>query len=345
MQALSRDLAREFSKRLQTKVIAWGGSQAFLPWFLLFAFPTALHEVFVKGARHVHLGDALLAPLGVLLRSVAPVKVTATVNGRDIAFAFAPYQYVIPKCLARLDGVICVSHAIARECVRRGVPSRKCVVIPNGVDPRRFQIDANRLDLERVVGRRLDHCRVLISVGRLVKKKGVEWFIADVLPLLSEDVVYVVVGEGPERLRIERAVQRANLSSKVILVGSLANNSRELAIIYNTADVFVMPNISVKGDLEGFGIVAVEAASAGCPVVATRVNGIEDAVIEGETGYLAKAGSAERFAELVQASLAADDSKRAKIQEVVERQFAWEVIGARYVDMFGGLHRQPESAR
>jgi phosphatidylinositol alpha-1,6-mannosyltransferase len=331
MQTLSAHLAREFSNRAETITIAWGRSQAYLPYFLITALVRGLHAIAFRGAEHVHLGDALLAPLGVLLRTAGRVSVSVTVNGRDIAFNWAPYQFLVPRCLARLDGVVCVSRAIARECTRRGVPPTKCVVIPNGVHLDEVSAGRCREDLARILGRDLDGRKVLVTVGRLVRKKGVEWFVREVLPLLPPGILYVVVGEGPERRAIDDAARSRGLETRVMLLGAVPNEDPLLRSVYRGADLFVMPNMHVPGDFEGFGIVAVEAASAGLPVVASRIDGIEDAVLEGLTGHLVTAGAPEEFAARIQACLSKGSLDRDAVRAAARDQFGWDRIGALYM--------------
>jgi glycosyltransferase involved in cell wall biosynthesis len=331
MQTLSAQLAREFSNRADTTTIAWGRSQAFLPYFLPSALVKTLYAIAFRGAEHVHLGDALLAPIGVLLRATGRVSVSVTVNGRDIAFDSALYQSVVPRCLARLDTVVCVSRAIADECVRRGVPRERCVVIPNGVDPDELHVNTGRENLARILGRNLDGHHVLVTVGRLVRKKGVEWFVREVMPLLPAEALYVVLGDGPERRAIEDAVKRRGLEASVVLLGAVPHEDPMLRAVYGGADLFVMPNAHVPGDFEGFGIVAVEAASAGLPVVASRVDGIEDAVLEGRTGHLVTPGAAEEFAARIQACFTDEALDRDAVRSAAKDQFGWERIGALYM--------------
>lgn len=334
MQILSAHLAREFSKRAETNVIAWGRSQAFLPLFLPAAFIKTFYAVAFRGAEHVHLGDALLAPLGVLIRAAARVSVTVTVNGRDIAFDSVPYQFLVPRCLARLDRVVCVSRAIKRECIRRGVPDDRCVVIPNGADQDDVNAVTGRRDLARILGRDLAGQKVLLTVGRLVRKKGVAWFVSEVLPRLPEHFLYVVVGDGPERKTIEEATERRGLQTRVVLLGAVPNEDPLLRTVYGGSDVFVMPNVHVPGDFEGFGIVAIEAASAGLPVVAARVDGIEDAVLVGRTGELVTPGDADEFAGRVEAYSTDEAPDREAVRLAAEEQFGWKRIGALYMTAF-----------
>ena len=338
MQTLSYQLARELSRKADVSLLTWGRSQVFLPYFLAASFLRAIRILRSGRAEHVHLGDGLLAPLGVALRSLTGATVSVTVNGRDIAYDFTPYQLVIPRALSRLDKVVCVSEAIARECIARGVPSEKCVVVPNGVYPSEFRVSVGREELTRILGRDVRDRKLLITVGRLVRKKGVAWFVANVLPRLSDDVLYVIVGEGPERSAIEEAARVTGVAERVFLLGAIARDDRRLKVMYGAADAFVMPNVRVRGDMEGFGIVALEAASAGLPVIASRVEGVQDAVIEGETGRLVESESADAFVAAIGELLDGSSWSKDRVRGAVERVFSWEGVGTRYL-------QEMESAR
>ena len=101
--------------------------------------------------------------------------------------------------------------------------------------------------------------KVLLTVGRLVKRKGVAWFVENVAPRLGEGYVYVVVGAGPERDAIANAVRRNHLTGRVVLAGPQPDSIRNL--LFHSAHAFIMPNILVVGDIEGFGIAALEAGA------------------------------------------------------------------------------------
>ena len=166
--------------------------------------------------------------------------------------------------------------------------------------------------------------KVLLTVGRLVKRKGVAWFVEHVVPRLDETYVYVVVGSGPERKAINAAVDRNRLAGRVVLVGPQPDSMRNRLL--QSAHAFIMPNISVRGDIEGFGIAALEAGAYGVPVIASRLQGIPDAVIDGVTGHLVQEQNADEFLARID-SLALD---RAKIRAEVVRRFSWDKIGADY---------------
>lgn len=329
MEELSFALAKEFSSQVDTTLITWGKSQKYLPYFLPVAFFKSLYFIASKKITHVHIGDALLAPLGLVLKKLFGVKTTATVAGLDITFNFPGYQWIVPRCVAQLDKVICISKATQDECTNRGIPKEKCHVIPCGVYPNKLHTNAQRGDLENIINKNITDKKILITVGRLVKRKGVYWFIENVLPRLDKQYLYLVIGDGPEKERIQQLIKNKQLEEQVMLLGKVSQ--QELKIVYHTADFFIMPNIKVGNNIEGFGIVAVEASSTGLPVIAARLEGISDAVIDGQTGILVESKNPDQFIHALHANFALNKSA---VAEITKKNYSWEQIGRSYINTF-----------
>jgi glycosyltransferase involved in cell wall biosynthesis len=180
------------------------------------------------------------------------------------------------------------------------------------------------VELERLLSRSIGDRKVLLTVGRLVERKGVCWFIDKVLPELGSSYVYLVAGDGPERGRAQRIVEQRGLREQVHLLGKVTD--RDLEALYRTADVFVMPNVPVPGTMEGFGLVALEAASAGVPVVASDLEGIRDAVVDGETGVLVESGNVAAFVDAIKRAQAMPREQVASATAA----FSWENVARRY---------------
>src|SRR5258706_11117608 len=111
MEKLSFALAKEFSSSVDTTLITWGGSQKYLPFVYFLFLVKSLYLIPKNKIDHIHIGDALLSPLGLLLKIIFEVKVSVTVHGLDITFNFPGYQYLVPQCASKLDKIICVSNA------------------------------------------------------------------------------------------------------------------------------------------------------------------------------------------------------------------------------------------
>ncbi len=269
--------------------------------------PSAYHIVLprVRGSlrlivllvRHsrctVHLGDAALSPIILLIRLVRPQwSFVVSACGLDVVYPKPWYQYAIRKSIARADRIVCISYATAQEVARRGVPRDSVVVIPPMI---RRSVLAMR-DRSQVPA--------LTTVGRLIERKGVAWFIQDVLPrllMIYPNLQYNVVGEGPDRSSIENAIRMANCRNNVLLHRALTDEQRDRLLL--ETNLFVAPNIHVPGDMEGFGIVCAEGSTRGVPVVASRLEGLQDAVIENVTGTFFEPENADECVSVICAAL------------------------------------------
>jgi len=343
MQKWSYELANRMAKITPICTIAWGRSQMFLPFFIVYAFFRAI-SVFLSGrVQVIHIGDSLLSPLGVILRRLFAIPVVVTTHGLDMVFPNRIYQWLISRCLTRVDLVICVSEHTRRQCLDRGVPASKCKVILHGVDVEELASTSKHSpsDLNSIVGEDLTGKKVILSVGRLVKRKGVREFIVDALPQILKrrnDVHYLVVGQGPQRSLIKREIARLDLQEKVSLLGRV--DEKALQALYDAADIVVLPNIPVKGDVEGFGIVALEACARGICVVAARLEGLQEAIKEGENGFLVEPGDSAAYADTIVRLLEDDQAREdfgARARDFVAKHNSWTRVGERYYMLFQKL--------
>jgi len=328
LEEYSYNLIKEFEAHGSTHKIILSKSIKHLIWFLPYAFLRALYLTHKYSIQSIHLCDGLLSPVGLLLKLLTDAKVTVTIHGLDITYDNPLYQAFIPWCISKLDGVVCVSHSTLEECVRRIIPCPNCKVIPNGIMPDQLYLQQSnnelRRKLENLIGVSTGNKKVLFTIGHLVERKGVAWFTENVMPRLENSYLYVVAGEGPERKTIQEIVNRCELQNRMLLLGEVSNENRKL--IYNASDIFIMPNITVPGDVEGFGIVAIEAGSCGLPVVASNIQGLRDAVIDGKTGYLVTESDVEGFVTRITDM----NLKRDQIRKIVNSTFDWGKIHKDY---------------
>jgi len=239
--------------------------------------------------------------MAIVLRKVLTKHsvVAATIcHGHDVTMTFPPYQWCVPRIFAALDAILPVSQATGQQCLRRGLPLDKLFVTPNGVDmdrfPRRVQGRHADRSLLAGVGPALPADALLLcSVGRQVPRKGFAWFVDQVMPALPEHVHYWLAGTGPEHKNIAMAIARHGLEKRVTLLGRVSEE--QLSSLYRGADLFIMPNVPVPGDMEGFGLVLVEAGISGLPAVASAMEGILDVVTDGVNGHLVPSENAPAF--------------------------------------------------
>ena len=332
MENYSYDLIRFI--QADKRVIALTKSQIHLIWFLPWAFLKALF--LINKVDLIYLTDSLLAPLGLILKKISRKPVMATAHGLDITYPNPIYQKINIGSLRKLDKIIVISEQTKNECLKRNIPEEKIVLIPDGIDCTKFYDPGiKRANLERIVEKDLSDRKILVSIGRLVKRKGIKWFIGEVMPKLDRDALFLIIGDGPERNNIKQSVREANLGEKVLLLGKVSDE--DLLIIYNTADIFVMPNIKVRGDMEGFGLVTLEAAAAGLPVVASSLEGVKEAISDQQNGWLVESANAEEWTKKI-VRLLQDNQTRVelgrKAREYTKQNYDWPQIAELYLEEF-----------
>jgi glycosyltransferase involved in cell wall biosynthesis len=337
MQRLSYHFVKYVGKLADIHAIVWRGSQVWLPWFLLCALVQGLIQV--RRTDVLHAGDPLVAPVVWLLARLYRKPAVVSVHGLDLTFGFPGYQMLIPWLLRRFTRVVCISRATYLEALNRGLLPERCRIIYPGMDiPEHIPSRAEaRAYLEARLGVPLSKRQVWLTVGRLVPRKGVAWFCEKVLPELrvAGNFIYLVAGDGPEAPRLRNLVTELGLAEYVRLLGRV--DDAELTFLYTGADAFIMPNIPQLYDHEGFGLVAIEAAAHGLPVIAARLEGIQDAVIEGTSGYLLPPQNVEAWMNCLRRCLVESqilERLRFCAREAVSARFRWDNIAECYLAVF-----------
>lgn len=340
MEKVAYGLYKFLSEIISVKLVKWDGSNKWLPLALPYFLIKSFWILFTKKIDAIYLQDGLLSPLGLILKMFRK-PVVITIYGLDIVYKNKFYQFLIPRCIKRLDKIICISQATKQECIKRKIPEEKITVIPPGISDE-FYINEDKETLKSELNKKLDlkleDKKVLLSVGRLVERKGFHWFVGNIIPKLLKqrnDFVYLIAGDGIFRGRIKNAIANNGLEDYVIMPGKV--DDEVLKLLYSASDILVMPNIKVKGDMEGFGIVALEAASCGVPVVASNLEGIRDAVIEGENGFLVEQKNISEFSDKIIDLLSNKDLRETigrRARKVTEERFSWEKISKLYLESF-----------
>ncbi len=344
MQRVSQQLINELRRRDEVEVITEtvnvsedGNIALQTTGFLfrnLFELP---HKVRESNADVVVFSSMVTASLAYFLRDKIAVPMITINHGRDVTLPVKIYQWFVPKVFENLDGVISVSRATRQECIKRGMDPEKGVALPNGFDFKKLnnfpdkQESRNRLQQNFRIP--LENNFMLLTVGRKVKRKGHEWFIREVMPRLDKNLVYVTVGDGPEFENIDEAVDDSAYENRIFLLGRQPDEVLKQA--YAAADVFVMPNIPVEGDMEGFGIVLLEANMARTPAVAADLEGIKDVIEQGKNGYRVPSQDAEQFANTVKKMLTNNlEQFSQQTRNYVQEQFSWKHVSEQYIDFF-----------
>ncbi len=279
-------------------------------------------------------GSALVLPILYLLSLYTKRPFVVIVHGLDLIFKNPLYQFVMKTLLPKADHLIANSSNSKNLAIERGVAPKKITVIPPGVNYGNF----SELLKEKTQSKWKNR-KIILSVGRLAKRKGIAEFVANCMPLIKEqcpEALFLIVGHNPtdalmhkEDLvsQIKTEVHNYHLEENVQLLGRV--NDEMLSSLYNQCHFFILPAIDVPGDVEGFGIVLMEAASAGKPVISTRIGGISDAVVNGETGILVEAGDWDGM-ETAVFQLLNDAQLRKKLGQQAQRRaketFDWPIV-------------------
>jgi glycosyltransferase involved in cell wall biosynthesis len=155
--------------------------------------------------------------------------------------------------------------------------------------------------------------------------------LEDVFPLLLSrhpELRYIIAGNGPELSSIRRVVAARGLQRSVDVLGPVPDRHKETLL--SEASLLLMPNIPVFGDMEGFGITAIEAAARGLPVVAADLEGLRDSVIDGVTGLRFQSLDLQSAAIAVESALSRSWDTQS-MQRAIRDCFAADVIASRYV--------------
>ncbi|OGC76989.1 MAG: hypothetical protein A2145_03605 [candidate division Zixibacteria bacterium RBG_16_40_9] len=258
---------------------------------------------------------------GFLAGLVSKASIVSTFYGVELRWVksrvplFKPFlKWSIEKSVK----VIAISQHTYNEVV--AVYSRDVQIIPYGVS-----LSEKDLNQERSPSRQKN----ILFVGRLVERKGVHYLIEAFGKIASETKAQlIIVGQGPEKEKLENLAKENKLDDKIIFAGFV--NDEDLRNYYQNCSVFALPAITdKKGDTEGLGVVLIEALNYKKPVVASNVGGITDIVIDGKTGLLVPEKNSEELAVALKKILK-DENLATKLGEqgynYVKEKFSWDRI-------------------
>lgn len=235
---------------------------------------------------------------------------------------------LLARCTDRLFAVC--KDAAVRFAEKTGIPQARFEVLYNGVDTKRFRPASDRRALRHALGLPLDEVLIL-TVASLIPVKNHAALVESAVRVLRQHpgpVRFVLVGDGVLRAEIEHRIAQGGLADHFLLVGS----SDQVADYYRAADVFVLPS-----RLEGMSNAILEAMATGLPVVANRVGGNPELVVDGTTGLLCRPGAPEDMATAL-ARLVSDHalrnamSERARARAVTD--FSIEAMVERYAEFY-----------
>lgn len=301
----------------------------FLPW-------TIIRLLFSKRQHTTLLGDGVLAIIPWCLKSIKPnAKYICIVHGLDITYPSRVYQKLwINYFFLSVDHFIAVSHNTKELLIAKGIKENKIMVIPNGFDFSEINQNINRQKINALLQMETKNKTLIITLGRLVKRKGANWFTSNVLPKLPHDTLYIIAGDGPEKEAINQTIKRDNLSDRVKLLGKVSESEKE--ILLSNCDLYIQPNIIVENDVEGFGISVIEATAYNLPVITANLEGLKDAIENNKNGWLVEHSQANAYITKIQSVIKNKNKlKEAGIsfKKYSQNKYDWTIIIYRYIDL------------
>ena len=295
---------REFDKtheldivRIELESTEWGLASTKGLGFYWETIRKVLKLIKEHGIEEVHCGRVI--PEGVIARALkllAGARYNCFVHGEDVETAATSREHslLVKNVCKNASMLICNSENTANIVRKLGFDSgSKCEVLHPGVDTSRFEVAAPNTSFRQQMG--WSGKRVLLTVGRLQRRKGQDFLIKSMPALLNEfpDLFYAVVGRGECYDELMSLVDQHELHDNVCVYPDMDDEA--LIKCYQQCDIFILPNRTIDNDIEGFGMVLVEAQVCGKPVIAGDSGGTRETMNIGKTGHIIDCSSTENL--------------------------------------------------
>jgi len=373
MEKQSFELTQGMKKHARVHLLCADGSESKARFF--WSLKSRIRQILLQnpGISILHFNDGLAASFCSGIDDFPGLIRSVTLHGLDVVFPNAFFQSKILPKFRNFQSIIAVSHATAQACIQRGLDPRDITVIPNGVDHGIAQFKPDEVTKNAFLkkyGVLFEGKKTLVMMGRPVLRKGFSWFLNHVLSGLPMDLQIVIIGPFrkkrpfsaylmdslPESFRkqlelmfgmptdednLRKLLQKPEIQARVRHLGRLPFT--EILQIMSAADAFVMPNIPVPGDMEGFGLVCLEANLCSLPVFAANLEGITDAIQDKKNGWLIPARDSNAWLSaldiLKNDPAFVHDFGLRSMQYVLEN-FGWEKMVEAYFNHFKNLKKR-----
>ena len=296
------------------------------------AFERVYNEIKRNKINRVLVGHIL--PLGTVvyfLSFLLSFKYFVFLHGLDLSSALKTTRKrkISALILKRANKIICANSFVALSLLKEfpGLRGRVEIVNPGLPKDNPFVSEKEKENIVKKYN--LEGKKVLLSLGRLVKRKGVDNTIKALEDLSDDelkDIVYFIVGDGPDKEYLKSLVSK-KLKDKIIFLGEVKEELKWQLL--SICDIFIMPARDIEGDYEGFGIVYLEANLFSKPVVAGRAGGVSDAVVDRLNGLLV---DPENILEIKKAILKLKNHPKLRKElgergrERAQKEFNWEKL-------------------
>ncbi len=318
------------------------GHPNFLTWVLLFNHFLAKRMADVSQSVDfdvIHVHDWLAAFSGISFKHYLKKPMVLTVHSTEVGRAqglHSPDSFSINGiewwATYEADRVIVCSQSMKNEiCGHFNLPLDKVDVIPNAIDPTKYQTSVDRGSVRQRYGVGYGE-KLILCVGRLVPQKGIEYFIRAIPSIAKRypEAKFIIVGEGWSRDILEAEAQSSGHGKKIRFTGFASD--QEVIYLMTSADVLVVPTV-----YEPFGIVALEGMATGVPVVTSKVGGLSEVIEHDRTGLFVYPRSPESIAWGIDQVLSDPDHAKwltENAKEKLHKAYSWEAVAMKTVEVY-----------
>lgn len=255
---------------------------------------------------HILVGQVL--PLGTavfILSLITKTKYSLFFHGLDLSLASKNSwkRFLSKKIINRAEKIICANSFVSEKLKDQyKLDGSKIKVVNPGVNNFNFNNQDKKNELVKKYN--LSACKIIFSLGRLVKRKGFDYSILSLKTIFEQNenlnLKYIISGTGPDEKYLKDLALKTfgeNFSEKIIFTGEISEEEKWTFL--SLSDIFMMPARNIAGDYEGFGIVFLEAGLLSKPVIAGKSGGISDAVVDGLNGLMVNPESPEDIAQAI----------------------------------------------
>jgi N-acetyl-alpha-D-glucosaminyl L-malate synthase BshA len=265
--------------------------------------------------------------IGAICKKILRKPLIITVHGTDLIFLNNRFLRLLGTFALDNCDLCTVNSTATRNAVLEIKNVKKLEIIPMGVD-----LDAFNPQVGSYINKTFNADDLMIlTVGRISEEKGIRYLIEAMPVILKEmpTVKLMIVGDGPDRDKLEQMVKRLNLAN-ITFAGMVSN--KNLSNFYKSADVFILPSIR-----EGLGVVLLEAMACGTPVIGSNTGGVTDIIENGKNGLLIEPGDSKDIAEKI-IKLLSNRELAQKLSEegmkTVKYKFSWHIIVKKFLREF-----------
>jgi glycosyltransferase involved in cell wall biosynthesis len=257
-------------------------------------------------------------------------------EGKELSKQWFAVSFWRSRIIKTADKIVVISKYLRDFIKKQGINMDKVVLVPNGVDLKKFSKDFSYGELENLreqLGIKPYH-KILVTVSRLEKKNNVGGIIEAVKILDNKDIKLLIIGDGSLKKHLETKVESFDIRDNVKFLRTI--DHKDLPRYLSIADVFVRPSFS-----EGLGTAFLEAMATGCPVIATEVGGIPDFLKDFRTGLFCttEPKSIAQKASLLLGDRDLRNKLLANAYKLVEQHYTWEIITEKYKEIFKSLKK------